>query len=201
MFDKNKYNQKMSKTLDVFVTELSAIRTGRANASMLDLIRVEVYGQKMPINQLGTITAPEPRKINIQVWDLNNVSLIDSSIKKSELGLNPQIDGQLIRIPIPDLSEERRTELKKMIKTLGEKNKISIRNIRREANDELKSLLKDKKISEDENKKYEREIQTLTDNETKKIDDKIYQKEKEIMKIWTQLSMLLLSWMAMEDGE
>ena len=183
MFDKNKYNQKMSKTLDVFVTELSAIRTGRANASMLDLIRVEVYGQKMPINQLGTITAPEPRKINIQVWDLNNVSLIDSSIKKSELGFNPQIDGQLIRIPIPDLSEERRTELKKMIKTLGEKNKISIRNIRREANDELKSLLKDKKISEDENEKYEKEIQTLTDNETKKIDDKIYQKEKEIMKI------------------
>ncbi len=183
MFDKNKYNQKMSKTLDVFVTELSGIRTGRANASMLDLIRVEVYGQKMPINQLGTITAPEPRKINIQVWDLNNVSLIDSSIKKSELGLNPQIDGQLIRIPIPDLSEERRIELKKMIKTLGEKNKISIRNIRREANDELKSLLKDKKISEDENEKYEKEIQTLTDNETKKIDDKIYQKEKEIMKI------------------
>ena len=183
MFDKNKYNQKMSKTLDVFVTELSGIRTGRANASMLDLIRVEVYGQKMPINQLGTITAPEPRKINIQVWDLNNVSLIDSSIKKSELGLNPQIDGQLIRIPIPDLSEERRTELKKIIKTLGEKNKISIRNIRREANDELKSLLKDKKISEDENKKYEKEIQTLTDNETKKIDDKISQKEKEIMKI------------------
>ena len=183
MFDKNKYNQKMSKTLDVLVTELSGIRTGRANASMLDLIRVEVYGQKMPINQLGTITAPEPRKINIQVWDLNNVSLIDSSIKKSELGLNPQIDGQLIRIPIPDLSEERRTELKKMIKTLGEKNKISIRNIRREANDELKFLLKDKKISEDDNKKYEKEIQTLTDNETKKIDDKIYQKEKEIMKI------------------
>jgi len=201
MFDKNKYNQKMSKTLAVFVTELSGIRTGRANASMLDLISVEVYGQKMPINQLGTITAPEPRKINIQVWDLNNVSLIDSSIKKSELGLNPQIDGQLIRIPIPDLSEERRTELKKIIKTLGEKNKISIRNIRREANDELKSLLKDKKISEDENEKYEKEIQTLTDNETKKIDDKIYQKEKEIMKIWTQLSMLPLSWMAMEDGE
>ena len=183
MFDKNKYNQKMSKTLDVFVTELSGIRTGRANASMLDLIRVEVYGQKMPINQLATITTPDPRKINIQVWDLNNVSLIDSSIKKSELGLNPQIDGQLIRIPVPDLSEERRTELKKIIKTSGEKNKISIRNIRREANDELKSLLKDKKISEDENEKYEKEIQTLTDNETKKIDDKIYQKEKEIMKI------------------
>ena len=183
MFDKNKYNQKMNKTFDVFVAELSGLRTGRANASMLDLIKVDVYGQKMPINQLGTISVPEPRTLNIQVWDLNNVNLIDSSIKKSDLGLNPQIDGQLIRIPIPDLSEERRTELKKMIKTLGEKNKISIRNIRREANDELKSLLKDKKISEDENEKYEKEIQTLTDNETKKIDDKIYQKEKEIMKI------------------
>jgi ribosome recycling factor len=137
----------------------------------------------MPINQIGSITTPESRMINIQVWDQNNVPLLDAAIKKSELGLNPQIDGQLIRIPIPDLSEERRTELKKMIKTLGEKNKISIRNIRREANDELKSLLKDKKISEDDNKKYEKEIQTLTDNETKKIDDKIYQKEKEIMKI------------------
>jgi len=183
MFDKNKYNQKMNKTFDVFLTELSGLRTGRANANMLDLIKIDVYGQKMPINQLGTISVPEPRSLNIQVWDLSNVNLIDSSIKKSELGLNPQIDGQLIRIPIPDLSEERRVELKKMIKTLGEKNKISIRNIRREANDELKSLLKDKKISEDDNKKYEKEIQTLTDNETKKIDDKIYQKEKEIMKI------------------
>ena len=183
MFDKKKYNQKMNKTFDVFLTELSGLRTGRANANMLDLIKVDVYGQKMPINQLGTISVPEPRSLNIQVWDLNNVNLIDSSIKKSELGLNPQINGQLIRIPIPDLSEERRAELKKMIKTLGEKNKVSIRNIRREANDELKSLLKDKKISEDENEKYEKESQTLTDNETKKIDDRIYQKEKEIMKI------------------
>ena len=183
MFDKNKYNQKMNKTFNVFVTELSGLRTGRANANMLDLIKVDVYGQKMPINQLGTISVPEPRSLNIQVWDLNNVNLIDTSIKKSELGLNPQIDGQLIRIPIPDLSEERRTELKKMIKTLGEKNKISIRNIRREANDELKSLLKDKKISEDENDKFEKEVQTLTDNEINKINEKISQKEKEIMKI------------------
>ena len=183
MFDKNKYNQKMSKTLDVFVTELSGIRTGRANASMLDLIRVEVYGQKMPINQLGTITAPEPRKINIQVWDLNNVSLIDSSIKKSELGLNPQIDGQLIRIPIPDLSEERRNELKKMIKVIGEKCKVSIRNIRREANDQLKSLLKSKEISEDDEKKYEKIIQAFTDEHIKKIDERVDIKEKEIMTI------------------
>jgi len=174
---------KMKKAFEIFCQELASLRTGRANASMLDIIKVDVYGQMMPINQLATISTPDPRSINVQVWDQNNVNLIDAAIKKSNLGINPQIDGQLLRLPIPSLNEERRTELKKMIKTLGEKNKVSIRNIRREANDELKSLLKDKKISEDENEKYEKEIQTLTDNETKKIDDKIYQKEKEIMKI------------------
>ncbi len=153
MFQKDNYSQKMTKTIEVFKKELSSLRTGRANANMLDLVKVDVYGQKMPINQLGTITTPEPRMINIQVWDLNNVNLIDSSIKKSELGLNPQIDGQLIRLPIPDLSEERRNEMKKMVKTMGEKCKVSIRNIRREANDSLKDLLKNKKISEDDEKK------------------------------------------------
>ena len=153
MFDSKSYNKKMDKTIEVFNKELSSLRTGRANASMLDLIKVDVYGQKMPINQLGTITTPEPRMINIQVWDLNNVNLIDSAIKKSELGLNPQIDGQLIRLPIPDLSEERRNEMKKIIKSMGEKCKVSIRNIRREANDNLKSLLKKKEISEDDEKK------------------------------------------------
>ena len=182
MFKKEIYNQKMQKTLDVFNKELGALRTGRANANMLDLIKVDVYGQKMPINQLGTITTPEPRTINIQVWDLNNVNLIDSAIK-SELGLNPQIDGQLIRLPVPDLSEERRNEMKKMIKSMGEKCKISIRNIRREANDDSKSLLKKKEISEDEEKKYEKEIQELTDNHIKIIDDKVVAKEKEIMTI------------------
>ena len=183
MFKKEIYNQKMQKTLDVFNKELGALRTGRANANMLDLIKVEVYGQKMPINQLATITTPEPRTINIQVWDLNNVNLIDSAIKKSELGLNPQIDGQLIRLPVPDLSEERRSEMKKIIKSMGEKCKISIRNIRREANDDLKNLLKKKDISEDEEKKYEKEIQVLTDNHIKIIDDKVIAKEKEIMTI------------------
>ena len=183
MFDSKSYSQKMNKTLDVFNKELNSLRTGRANASMLDLVKVDVYGQKMPINQLGTITTPEPRMINIQVWDLNNVSLIDSSIKKSELGLNPQIDGQLIRLPIPDLSEERRNEMKKMIKSMGEKCKISVRNIRREANDTLKSLLKDKEISEDDEKKNEKEIQILTDNYIQKIDEKVLSKEKEIMTI------------------
>ena len=183
MFKKEIYNQKMQKTLDVFNKELGALRTGRANANMLDLIKVDVYGQKMPINQLGTITTPEPRTINIQVWDLNNVNLIDSAIKKSELGLNPQIDGQLIRLPVPDLSEERRSEMKKIIKSMGEKCKISIRNIRREANDDLKNLLKKKDISEDEEKKYEKEIQVLTDNHIKIIDDKVIDKEKEIMTI------------------
>jgi ribosome recycling factor len=183
MFDKKNYKQKMDKTFDVFTRELSALRTGRANASMLDIIKVEVYGQKMPINQLGTITAPEPRTLNVQVWDQNNVALIDSSIRKSEMGLNPQIDGQLIRIPIPDLNEERRNELKKMIKNMAEKSKVSIRNIRREANDILKTMLKDKKISEDENNKYIREIQTITDQEVKKVDEKVSQKEKEIMTV------------------
>ena len=156
MFSENIYKDKMSKTIELFSKELSSLRTGRANASMLDLIKVDVYGQKMPINQLATITVPEPRTINVQVWDLNNVSLIDSAIKKSELGLNPQIDGQLMRLPIPDLNEERRTDLKKIIKSTGEKCKVSIRNIRREANDELKKLLKSKEISEDDEKKAEK---------------------------------------------
>ena len=173
MFNEKSYNQKMDKTFDVFIKELTSLRTGRANSSMLDLIKVDVYGQKMPINQLGSITAPEARTINIQVWDLNNVTLIDSAIKKSELGLNPQIDGQLIRLPIPDLSEERRNEIRKMIKSIGEKCKVSIRNIRREANDELKSLLKTKDIGEDEEKKFEKIVQNYTDNHIKKIDEKV----------------------------
>jgi len=183
MFNITEYNQKMDKTIEVFNKELGTLRTGRANSNMLDLIKVDVYGQKMPINQLGTITTPEPRTINIQVWDLNNVSLIDSSIKKSELGLNPQIDGQLIRLPIPDLSEERRNEMKKMIKSMGEKCKVSIRNIRREANDELKDSLKNKVISEDEEKKFEKQVQNYTDSHIKIIDEKVVSKEKEIMTI------------------
>jgi len=183
MFNSQNYNQKMDKTIEVFNKELGSLRTGRANANMLDLVKVDVYGQKMPINQLGTITTPEPRMINIQVWDLNNVNLIDSAIKKSELGLNPQIDGQLIRLPIPDLSEERKNEMKKMIKAMGEKCKISIRNIRREANDELKNLLKKKEISEDDEKKFEKDVQNYTDKHIKLIDEKVISKEKEIMTI------------------
>ena len=183
MFNSQSYNQKMDKTIEVFNKELGSLRTGRANANMLDLVKVDVYGQKMPINQLGTITTPEPRMINIQVWDLNNVNLIDSAIKKSELGLNPQIDGQLIRLPIPDLSEERRNEMKKMIKAMGEKCKISIRNIRREANDELKNLLKKKEISEDDEIKFEKDVQNYTDKHIKLIDEKVISKEKEIMTI------------------
>ena len=183
MFDEKIYNSKMDKTFNVFVNELSSLRTGRANSNMLDLIKVDVYGQKMPINQLGSITTPEPRMINIQVWDVNNVKLIDVAIQKSELGLNPQIDGQLIRLPIPDLSEERRNELKKIIKNSGEKCKVSIRNIRREANDQLKNFLKSKKISEDEEKKHEKTIQIFTDEHIKRIDEKVISKEKEIMTI------------------
>ena len=183
MFDEKSYSLKMDKAIEVFSKELSSLRTGRANASMLDLIKVDVYGQQMPINQVGSITTPEPRTINIQVWDTNNVSLIDSAIKKSELGLNPQIDGQLIRLPVPDLSEERRSEIKKIIKSMGEKCKVSIRNIRREANEDLKNLLKSKEIGEDDEKSKEKVIQAITDEHIKSVDEKISSKEKEIMTI------------------
>jgi len=183
MFDDKTYSQKMDKTIEVFSKELTSLRTGRANASMLDLVKVDVYGQAMPLNQVSSITTPDARTINIQVWDLNNVSLVDSAIKKSELGLNPQIDGQLIRLPVPDLNEERRTEIKKLIKSMGEKCKISIRNIRREANDDLKNLVKEKEISEDDEKKSEKTVQTFTDEHIKTIDQKVDAKEKEIMTI------------------
>ena len=183
MFNEKTYNQKMDKTIEVFQKELTSLRTGRANASMLDLVKVEVYGQAMPLNQVSSITTPDARTINIQVWDLNNVPLVDTAIKKSELGLNPQIDGQLIRLPVPDLNEERRTEIKKLIKSMGEKCKISIRNIRREANDDLKNLVKDKIISEDDEKINEKLVQTFTDKHIKIIDTKVEAKEKEIMTI------------------
>jgi ribosome recycling factor len=183
MFNEKSYSLKMDKTIEVFSKELSSLRTGRANAAMLDLVKVEVYGQQMPINQIGSITTPEPRMINIQVWDQSNVSLIDAAIKKSELGLNPQIDGQLIRLPVPELNEERRNEIKKMIKSMGEKCKVSIRNIRREANEELKKLLKSKEIGEDEEKSFEKNVQNITDKHISIIDEKITLKEKEIMTI------------------
>ena len=183
MFDEKSHSLKMDKSIEAFSKELSSLRTGRANSAMLDLIKVDVYGQQMPINQIGSITTPEPRMINVQVWDQNNVSLVDAAIKKSELGLNPQIDGQLVRLPIPDLSEERRLEMKKIVKSTGEKCKVSIRNIRREANDELKKLLKIKEISEDEEKKYEKIIQDYTDDNIKVIDEKVINKENEIMTI------------------
>ena len=183
MFNEKAYNQKMDKTIEVFQKELTSLRTGRANASMLDLVKVDVYGQAMPLNQVSSITTPDARTINIQVWDLNNVPLVDTAIKKSELGLNPQIDGQLIRLPVPDLNEERRIEIKKLIKSMGEKCKISIRNIRREANDDLKSLVKKKEISEDDEKINEKIVQTFTDEHIKTIDTKVETKEKEIMTI------------------
>jgi ribosome recycling factor len=183
MFNEKTYSQKMDKSIEVFSKELTSLRTGRANAAMLDLVKIDVYGQAMPLNQISSITTPDARTINIQVWDLNNVTLVDSAIKKSELGLNPQIDGQLIRLPVPDLNEERRTEIRKVIKSIGEKCKVSIRNIRREANDDLKNLIKKKEISEDDEKKNEKIIQNFTDEHIKVIDQKIEAKEKEIMTI------------------
>ena len=183
MFDEKSHGLKMDKAIEVFSKELSSLRTGRANAAMLDIIKVDVYGQQMPINQIGSITTPEPRMINIQVWDQNNVALIDAAIQKSELGLNPQIDGQMIRLPIPELNEERRSELKKLIKSMGEKCKISIRNIRRDANEELKKLLKSKEIGEDEEKSFEKNVQNITDKHIAIVDEKVSSKEKEIMTI------------------
>ena len=177
------YNKKMDKAFNAFVKDLSSLRTGRANISMLDTIRVDVYGQKMPVNQIGTISTPEARLITIQVWDKNNVPLIDSAIQKSNLGVNPQIDGQIIRIPIPSLTEERRIEIKKVMKELAEKGKVSIRNVRRDGNDHLKKILKEKKISEDECKNFEKKIQISTDAQISKVDKKLQEKEKEIMSI------------------
>jgi ribosome recycling factor len=180
-FNRDEVSQKMNKTIASFKKDLGTLRTGRANPAMLDLIRVDVYGQKMPINQLATVTVPEARTISIQVWDKNNVKLVDSEIQKSNLGVTPQVDGQIIRIHIPQLTEERRKELTKVLKNLGEKGKVSIRNIRRECNDNIKQLLKEKKISEDENSVYEKEIQKSTDDNIALIDKILLDKEKEIL--------------------
>jgi len=192
MFDEKSYNLKMDKAIEVFSKELSSLRTGRANAAMLDIIKVEVYGQQMPINQVASVTTPEPRMINVQVWDQNNVALVESSIRKSELGLNPQVDGQLIRLPIPELNQERRTEISKMIKSMGEKCKVAIRNVRRDANEDWKKLLKSKEIGEDEEKLFEKKIQLITDKHISIVDEKVLLKEKEIMTIWILWTMLLL---------
>ena len=179
----NNCKSKMKKAFGVFNSDLGSLRTGRANPAMLDIIKVDVYGQKMSVNQLASISTPEPRLLTVQVWDQNNVSLIDAAIQKSNLGINPQIDGQLMRIPIPSLNEERRTELKKIMGSLAEKAKVSIRNIRREANDNLKNDLKDKKIGEDECKNSEKKIQNLTDAQISELEKKLIEKEKEIMTI------------------
>ena len=182
-FKEGNYSLKMDKSINSLKKEISTLRTGRANTSMLDMIKVDVYGQLMPINQLATVSVPEARLISIQIWDKSNIPLIESAIQKSDLGINPQIDGQMLRLRIPDLTEERRKELIKVLKSMGEKSKIAIRNIRREANEELKKKLKDKNISEDENKNFEKNIQTLTDTNIANIEKILDEKEKEISKI------------------
>ena len=182
-FNEKNYSVKMDKTILSYKKDLSSLRTGRANATMLDMIKVEVYGQMMPINQLASISVPEARLITIQVWDQTNIKAVDASIQKSDLGINPQIDGSVLRIRIPDLTEERRKDLIKVLKNISEKNKVSIRNIRREANDELKKLIKDKKISEDENKVFEKNIQKVTDDNILSIDKISEEKEKEILQV------------------
>ena len=199
-FNEKNYADKMDKTILSYKKDLSSLRTGRANATMLDMIKVDVYGQMMPINQLASISVPEARLITIQVWDQTNVKAVDAAVQKSDLGINPQIDGSVLRIRIPDLTEERRKDLIKVLKNISEKNKVSIRNIRREANDELKNLTKDKKISEDEEKLFEKNIQKVTDDSISNIDKISQEKEKEILQVWTILITLLSLWMAMEDG-
>ena len=182
-FNEKNYSLKMEKTIQSFKKDISTLRTGRANASMLDIIKVDVYGQQMPINQIATVSVPEARMISVQVWDQSNVSLVDKAIKESDLGVNPQIDGQIVRIRIPDLTEERRKDLIKVLKNMGEKGKVAIRNIRREANEDLKKKLKDKIISEDDNKNYEKNIQKLTDTNIENIEKILTDKEKEISQI------------------
>ena len=199
-FNAKNYSIKMDKTIQSYKKDLSSLRTGRANASMLDMVKVDVYGQMMPINQLASVSVPEARLITIQVWDQTNIKAVDAAIQKSDLGVNPQIDGSLLRIRIPDLTEERRKDLIKVLKNIAEKNKVSVRNIRREANDDLKKLIKEKKISEDENKIFEKIIQKITDDNILNIDKISQEKEKEILQVWTILITLPLLWMAMEDG-
>ena len=182
-FNEKNYLSKMEKSIQALKKDIATLRTGRANTNMLDTIKVEVYGQQMPINQIATVSVPEARLISIQVWDKENINLIESAIQKSELGINPQIDGQLIRLRIPDLTEERRNDLIKILKNMGEKGKVAIRNIRREANDELKKKLKEKTISEDENKNFEKNIQKLTDENIELIEKILSEKEKEISQI------------------
>ena len=200
-FNEKGFSIKMDKSIQSFKKDISTLRTGRANANMLDTIKIDVYGQMMPIDQLATVNVPEARLISIQVWDKANTALIDSAIQKSELGINPQIDGQIIRLRIPDLTEERRKDLIKILKGMGEKSKVSIRNIRREANEELKKKLKDKTITEDENKNFEKNVQKLTDNNIENIDKILLEKEKEILQIWINSTTLPLLWMVMEGGE
>ena len=183
VFEEKNYLIKMEKSIQSFKKDISTLRTGRANPNMLDTIKVDVYGQLMPINQLATVSVTEARAISIQVWDKSNINLIESTIQKSELGINPQVDGQIIRLRVPDLTEERRKDLIKILKNMGEKSKISIRNIRREANEELKKKLKEKEISEDDNKDFEKIIQKITDTNIENIEKILLDKEKEISQI------------------
>ncbi len=182
-FNEKNYSTKMDKSIQSLRKDISTLRTGRANTNMLDTIKVDVYGQMMPIDQLATVSVPEARLISIQVWDKSNISVIESAIQKSDLGINPQTDGQIIRLRIPDLTEDRRKDLIKVLKNMGEKSKISVRNIRREANEELKKELKEKKLSEDDNKNYEKNIQKLTDQNIENIEKILIEKEKEISQI------------------
>jgi ribosome recycling factor len=174
---------KMTKAIEVLKTEFAGIRTGRANPALLDGIKVLSYGTTVPLNQVAGVSVPEARLLLIQPWDKNALGEIEKAILKSELGLTPMNDGKVIRLPIPALTEERRHDLVKVVKKMSEESKVSVRNIRRDANEEVKKLEKDKKISEDESKKAHDRIQEITDKYIVQIDEVLKKKEKEIMEV------------------
>ena len=183
MFDLKIYEEKMEKAIEVLKREFSGLRTGRASTSLLDSISIEAYGSKVPLNQVSNISVPESRLITVQVWDDSLVNTVENSIRNSNLGLNPMIEGSLIRIPIPELSEERRIEIVKIASKYSEDSKISIRNIRRDAMEKIKSLEKNKEISQDESFKFSDEVQNMTKNLIEKIDTLFIDKEKDILRV------------------
>jgi len=180
---KNDISNRMDSSISSLKMEMSGIRAGRASPSMLDTIKVDVYGSKMPINQIGNITTPEPRLINIDIWDQGNVSAVEKAIRESDLGINPSIEGTLIRLPLPQLTEERKLEYIKLAKKIGEASKVAIRNIRRDGIEQFKKLEKDKEIGEDESKKLQSDIEEITSTHVKLIDSIVSDKEVDLSKV------------------
>ncbi|MFT8735835.1 MAG: ribosome recycling factor [Zymomonas mobilis] len=180
-YNKADLERRMKGALESLRSDFSGLRTGRASTSLLDPVTVDVYGANMPLNQVATVSVPEPRMITVQVWDKSNVTSVDKAIRSAGLGLNPIVDGQMLRLPIPDLTEERRKELAKLVGQYAEKARIAVRNVRRDGNDQIKQDEKKNEISEDEKKRFENEVQKLTDKTIADVDALAAHKEKEIL--------------------